>query len=505
LDLKPNNLHVYNTLVRNKVKFEPLAPPHVGMYVCGPTVYGDAHIGHAKSYVSFDVIRRYLDCLGYQVTYVQNITDVGHLTDDADQGEDKVERKARAERVHPMQIAQQFTWQYLDDMARLNIKPAHIYPFASGHIIEQIELVKRLLATGHAYEAGGNVYFDVASWPTYGKLSGRSVEEMQSGKRVEVASDKRHPADFALWKQAEPGHIMQWPSPWGQGYPGWHLECSAMSMKYLGETFDIHGGGLENQFPHHEDEIAQAEAATGQPFAKYWLHNNMVTVGGQKMGKSLGNFITLKDAFKKWDPMVLRLFILQSHYRSPLDFSDEALGAAKEGYERLSGAATKLLMAGMEPRKGPARETLASMAEAARRRFSEAMDDDFNTAGAVAVLFELARQINVITSEGELSSGSYDVLNKAFWEPAWQVLGFDLAPGVHQLAQTEVGAMQDDLRNTSQHRLDLSRTLVQYLIDLRNDARKAKNFAQADAIRKRMEEIGILLEDTPQGTQWRFK
>ncbi|MCX5655326.1 MAG: cysteine--tRNA ligase, partial [Planctomycetota bacterium] len=323
--LKPNNLHVYNTLTRSKERFEPLDPPHVGMYVCGPTVYGDAHIGHAKSYVSFDVIVRYLRYLGYNVRYVQNITDVGHLTDDADQGEDKVERKAKAERVHPMQIAQKFTWSYFEDMARLNVLKADIQPFASGHIIEQIELVKRLIAAGHAYEAAGNVYFDVASWPKYGKLSGRSVDEMVSGTRVETAADKRAPADFALWKRAEPGHIMQWPSPWGNGYPGWHLECSAMSMKYLGESFDIHGGGMENQFPHHEDEIAQAEAATGKPFVKYWLHNNMVTVNGQKMGKSLGNFITLKDAYQKWDPMVLRLFILQSHYRSPLDFSDEAL------------------------------------------------------------------------------------------------------------------------------------------------------------------------------------
>ena len=341
--LKPNNLHVYNTLVRDKVRFEPVAPPRVGIYVCGPTVYGDAHIGHAKSYVSFDVIVRYLRHLGYRVTYVQNITDVGHLTDDADQGEDKVERKAKAERIHPMQLAEGYTRSYFEDMDRLNVLRPDISPRASGHIIEQIELVKRLLAAGHAYEAGGNVYFDVASWPKYGKLSGRSVDQMQAGARVEVAADKRHPADFALWKRAEPGHIMQWPSPWGQGFPGWHLECSAMSMKYLGETFDIHGGGLENSFPHHEDEIAQAEAATGKPFAKYWLHNNMVTVGGQKMGKSLGNFITLKDAFEKWDPMVLRLFILQSHYRSPLDFSDEALGAAKSGYEKIAIAMKAIL------------------------------------------------------------------------------------------------------------------------------------------------------------------
>ncbi|HUU31404.1 MAG TPA: cysteine--tRNA ligase, partial [Phycisphaerae bacterium] len=336
MTIRENNLLVYNTLSRTKERFEPLAPPHVGLYVCGPTVYGDAHLGHAKSYVSFDIIVRYLRYLGYQVTYVQNITDVGHLTDDADEGEDKVEKKAKAERVHPMQIAEHYARRYFEDMDRLNVLRPDISPHASGHIVEQIELVKRLIERGHAYAVDGSVYFDVASWPAYGKLSGRTVAEMQAGARVEVKGEKRHPADFALWKRAEPGHIMQWPSPWGVGYPGWHLECSAMSMKYLGDSFDIHGGGLENQFPHHEDEIAQAEAATGKPFVKYWLHNNMITVGGQKMGKSLGNFITLKeDAFRKWDPMVIRMFILQSHYRSPLDFSDEALGAAKDGLSRL--------------------------------------------------------------------------------------------------------------------------------------------------------------------------
>ncbi|MBE3070946.1 MAG: cysteine--tRNA ligase, partial [Planctomycetes bacterium] len=259
-EIKPNNLQVYNTLTRKREAFQPLNPPHVGMYVCGPTVYGDAHIGHAKSYVSFDVIVRYLRYLGYKVTYVQNITDVGHLTDDADAGEDKVEKKARAERVHPMAVAERFTRGYFEDMDRLNVLRPDISPRASGHIVEQIEHVKRLLETGHAYEVGGNVYFDVTSWPTYGRLSGRQVDQMQAGARVEVNAEKRNPADFAVWKRAEPGHIMQWPSPWGPGYPGWHLECSVMSQKYLGETLDIHGGGMENQFPHHEDEIAQAEA-----------------------------------------------------------------------------------------------------------------------------------------------------------------------------------------------------------------------------------------------------
>jgi cysteinyl-tRNA synthetase len=490
--MKPNNLHVYNTLSRSKERFEPLAPPFVGMYVCGPTVYGDAHIGHAKSYISFDVIFRYLRHLGYSVRYVQNITDVGHLTDDADQGEDKVERKARAEQVHPMQIAEKFTRSYFEDMDRLNVLRPDISPRASGHIIEQIELVKRLIAAGHAYEASGNVYFDVASWPKYGKLSGRSVEEMISGTRVETAADKRAPADFALWKRAEPGHIMQWPSPWGMGYPGWHLECSAMSMKYLGESFDIHGGGMENQFPHHEDEIAQAEAATGKPFVKYWLHNNMVTVGGQKMGKSLGNFITLQDAFKKWDPMVLRLFILQSHYRSPLDFSDEALGAAKSGYERLlilhgrlAGHA-KLWHGGAKPAR-PANDI--DFVQAARRRFLESMDDDFNTSSALAEIFTLATATNSyfdkpgqMIPEHAVSSIIY-----AFEDMAGTILGLTFA-GSQTAAGTGVTA-----------------DLVQILIDLRKEARAAKNFAQADSIRKRLDELGIVFEDTPQGTTWRFK
>jgi cysteinyl-tRNA synthetase len=493
--LKPNNLHVYNTLSRSKERFEPLAPPFVGMYVCGPTVYGDAHIGHAKSYVSFDVIVRYLRHLGYNVRYVQNITDVGHLTDDADQGEDKVERKARAEQVHPMQIAEKFTRSYFEDMDRLNLLRPDISPRASGHIIEQIELVKRIIAAGHAYETGGNVYFDVASWPKYGKLSGRNVEEMQAGARVEVAAEKRHPADFALWKRAEPGHIMQWPSPWGMGYPGWHLECSAMSMKYLGESFDIHGGGLENQFPHHEDEIAQAEAATGKPFVKYWLHNNMVTVNGQKMGKSLGNFITLHDAFKKWDPMVLRLFILQSHYRSPLDFSDEALGAAADGYKRIAGAIASINKALVTP---AALDEAASQAmdihmgklQEYRRRFSEAMDDDFNTAVAVGVVFDLVRYSNAIVVELGGDGATQPILKKlllAFQEMASSVLGL-----TSEAAAADGGA-------------GVTPALVQSLIDLRNEARAAKNFAQADAIRKRLDEIGIVLEDTPQGTTWRFK
>jgi len=499
---------VYNTLTRRREKFEPLAPPHIGMYVCGPTVYGDAHIGHAKSYVSFDVIVRYLRYLGYNVTYVQNITDVGHLTDDADQGEDKVERKAKAERVHPMQIAETYTRSYFEDMDRLNVMRPDVSPRASGHIIEQIELVKRLLEAGHAYEVGGSVYFDVASWPKYGRLSGRSVNEMQAGARVEPSVEKRHPADFAVWKRAEPGHIMQWPSPWGQGYPGWHLECSAMSMKYLGESFDIHGGGIENQFPHHEDEIAQAEAATGKPFVKYWLHNNMVTVNGQKMGKSLGNFITLKDAFAKWDPMVLRLFILQSHYRSPLDFSDEALNGAREGRIRLIQTDEKLgrriLSLGKAKLTGIERpEPDLGFVAHARNRFQEAMDEDFNSPQALAALFDMVREANHYMDQEQFGEEDLHSIMYAMLDLGGEVLGIRGISGSLTILRAfhEALVTQHD-QERQVHELS---GLMQVLVDLRNDARKAKNFAQADAIRKRLDEIGIILEDTPEGTKWRFK
>jgi cysteinyl-tRNA synthetase len=530
--MREHNLHVTNTLTRRREKFEPLSPPHVGMYVCGPTVYGDAHLGHAKSYISFDVIVRYLRHLGYDVTYVQNITDVGHLTDDADAGEDKVEKAARAKKVHPMQIAETFTRRYFEDMDALNVLRPDISPRASGHVIEQIELVKRLLASGHAYEANGSVYFDVASWPAYGRLSGRSVDEMQAGARVEPSAEKRAPADFALWKRAEPGHVMQWHSPWGMGYPGWHLECSAMSMKYLGETFDIHGGGIENVFPHHEDEIAQAEAATGKPFVKYWLHNNMVTVGGQKMGKSLGNFLTLRDAFKKWDPMVIRFFILQSHYRSPLDFSEVALAGAREGLERLVRANDVIVSHAMNCRNTPATDTEKAVIEDIRNRFFSAMDDDFNTPLALSALFDLAKEANKAVQEGNLTLGGCAGFGLAFAELGVSILGLRRGAiprtaeletskweqevlSIHTeelppLTAKEVGTLQK-MATDFQEAISAAAfskagsDLMRILIDQRNEARHSKNFAQADAIRDRLAEAGILLEDTPDGTTWRLK
>ncbi len=497
MTLRENNLHVHNTLTRKREPFEPVAPPHVGMYVCGPTVYGDAHIGHAKSYIAFDCIVRYLRYLGYEVTYVQNITDVGHLTDDADEGEDKVEKAARAKKTHPMAIAETFTRRYFEDMDRLNVVRPDISPRASGHIIEQIEHVKRLLETGHAYEVGGNVYFDVSSWPKYGRLSGRQVEDMQAGARVQTNPEKRSPADFALWKRAEPGHIMQWPSPWGMGYPGWHLECTVMSQKYIGETLDIHGGGIENQFPHHENEIAQAEAASGKPFVKYWLHNNMVTVNGQKMGKSLGNFITLREAFEKWDPMVLRLFLLQSHYRSQTDFSEEALQAASTGHYRLASTVEMVWKRGqiyMDQVDGRVKRTV----ENARRRFKEAMDDDFNTAVALSIVFELMREANRLKETSNVTPGTFHVLLQAFKDLACDVLGFSF----ESVRPGSALSLAVNFANVYKRALDAS---MEIHIDLRHEARQAKDFKSADAIRHRLADAGITLEDGPDGTTWRFK
>ena len=332
----------HNTLTRQKEKLFRLKKIEWESIFCGPTVYNHSHIRHAKSYVSFDVIVRFLRFVGYKVTYVQNITDVGHLTDNADQGDDKIEKEAKKDRVDPMEVVETFMRSYFEDMDRLGVERPDISPRATGHIVEQIELAKKLIEKGYAYEAGGNVYYDVTKFPAYGRLSGKKLDDLISGTRVEVRSDKKNSADFALWKKAEAGHLMKWTSPWGDGFPGWHLGCFTMSMKYLGETFDIHGGGIDNQFPHHECEIAQSEAATGKLFVRYWLHNNLVTVNGTKMSKSLGNFVTLKDAFKKYDPVVVRFFILQSHYRSPLDYSDEAVTAAGKGLERLTNVVRQL-------------------------------------------------------------------------------------------------------------------------------------------------------------------
>ncbi len=477
-------LKLYNTLTRSLEEFKPLQTGSVGMYVCGPTVYGHSHLGHAKSYVSFDVIVRWLRHLGYRVRYVQNITDVGHLLGDADEGEDRVLKQGRIEQKHPMEIAEAYTRSYFEDMDALNILRPDISPRATGHITEQLDIIRRLLDRGLAYEVNGSVYFAVGKFPAYGRLSGRQVEEMEAGARVAVNTEKRHPADFALWKKADPDHIMRWKAPWGEGYPGWHIECSAMSMKYLGESFDIHGGGLENQFPHHECEIAQSEGATRKPFVKYWLHNNMVTVNGQKMGKSLGNFTTLKDAFQKWAPPVVRFFILQSHYRSTLDFTPDAVEGAGKGLERLTNAA-KLVRDTIRGDGGSAKGTRFDI-NAYRTRFSEAMDDDFNSPQAIAVLFDLSRELNQAINAGAgIDAESLRDADRLFTECAEGVLGISLAGG----------ARQDEEQLTDR--------VLDVVVDVRRQVRQQKLWELSDAIRDRLAALGITLEDKKEGTTWK--
>ena len=481
-----DTLHIYNTLSREKEKFEPIKDGFVGIYVCGPTVYGDPHLGHAKSYVSFDVVIRYLRYLGYKVRYVQNITDVGHLTDDADQGEDKLEKQAEIEKLQPMEIAEKYTYNYFRDMDKLGVQRPDISPRATGHIIEQIEMVKKLLENGHAYATDGNVYFDVSSDKNYGKLSGRDIEEQESGNRIETASDKRDPKDFALWKKADDGHIMKWPSPWGMGYPGWHVECSAMSTKYLGENFDIHGGGMDNQFPHHECEIAQSEGAFNKPFANYWMHNNMVTLEGQKMGKSLGNAISLDEFFRgdhellsrAWDPQIIRFFLLQSHYRSTTDFSEDALSGAENGLHSLQ---EMLQLIDKQQQGTGAAYNLDNL----RQTLESKLNDDFNTAQAIAVLFEELKTIRKQINSGKTPENIGDI--KQFLH--------DFIDGVLGLWPHE-----QDTTTTS----DKTEDLVKLLIDIRNKARHNKNFELSDAIRDRLEELDIKLMDSPEGTEFRI-
>jgi cysteinyl-tRNA synthetase len=480
------DISLYNTLTRQKEKFDPIEKGRVGIYVCGPTVYNDSHIGHAKSYVSFDVIVRFLRFAGYKVAYVQNITDVGHLTDNADEGDDKIENAARKDRINPMEIVETYMRSYFEDMDRLGVERPNISPRATGHIVEQIELVKELIEKGFAYEVGGNVYYDVTKFPEYGRLSGKKLEDLVSGTRVEVRSDKRNPADFALWKKAEAGHIMRWASPWGDGFPGWHLECSTMSMKYLGETFDIHGGGIDNQFPHHECEIAQSEAATGKKFVRYWLHNNLVTVNGVKMSKSLGNFITLKDAFKKYDPVVIRFFILQSHYRSPLDYSDEAVTAAGKGLERLTNVVRQLSEQNAGDGKSVDFDNLPEEPVNLKRYYNEwlaAMSDDFNTPLAIASLFEMLKDVNSFLSSGSRANGEF----------AGSVLTF-----IYRLAGDVLGILPSEDQKSSDG--ELEGKLIEMLIGMRADARKNKDFRLSDAIRIELQRIGVILEDKKDGT-----
>lgn len=506
-------LRLYNSMSRRLETFEPLQAPDVSFYKCGMTVYGPAHLGHAKSAIAFDVMVRWLRLSGYNVRYLQNITDVGHLTDDGDDGEDKIVKEARRRGLHPMAIVETFMRSWLDDMDSLHMLRPDIMPRAAGHIPEQIELIETLVRKGHAYVVDGSVYFDVSTFPNYGKLSGRTVDEQEAGARVEVRGEKRRPADFALWKRAAPDHIMQWKSPWGLGFPGWHAECSAMAMLYLGETIDIHGGGLDNQFPHHECEIAQSESATGKPFVRYWLHNNMCTINGQKMAKSLGNGVTIRDILttdrplldregrllveRRFDAAVVRHFILTSHYRQTQDFSNESLLAAESGNHKLRDIARELAAAargsagiargeaGIVPAALPraAAPAIQTAIDDLARSYTAAMDDDFNTASALAALFEFSRHARAWLNDG-VGREDAAAAAAAFTRYASDGLGLYWCGSNGGAASSK----QDDL--------------IRMFTEMRQEARKSKNFALSDQIRDRLLALGVELRDGPQGTTW---
>ena len=493
-------LHLYNSLSRKKEAFEPISPGFVGIYLCGPTVYGDAHLGHARSAIVFDVLARYLRSRGQKVRYVRNVTDVGHLERDADSGNDKIGEMARVQQLEPMEVAQRYTNSYRRDMAELGCEPPSIEPLASGHIIEQIAMVEKILAEGLAYESNGSVYFDVAAYQArygdYGKLSGRVVEELLSATR-ELAGqeEKRNPADFALWKKAEPTHIMRWPSPWSVGFPGWHIECSAMSSKYLGTEFDIHGGGMDLLFPHHEAEIAQSHACNHTAPVRTWMHVNMIQINGQKMGKSLGNTINLRQFFtgdhpaldQAYSPMTIRFFMLQAHYRSTLDFSNDALQAARKGYRRLqNGLRAWERIQGMRPSypAGEIDQALQAQIEKDVLAVHEALCDDFNTAIAVAGLYALLKHIQTLATKPEglvrVSDKTLNLLGKSFRSFFCDVLGM-------QQEAADLSPLQDGL-------------LAQYL-----EAKAARDWAQVDKLRANFKAAGLLVQDGKQGSFLAFE
>ena len=488
-----HQLTIYNTLDRKKELFVPLHAPHVGMYVCGPTVYGDAHLGHARPAITFDVLFRYLTHLGYKVRYVRNITDVGHLEHDADDGEDKIAKKARLEELEPMEVVQYFLNRYHKAMEALNVLSPSIEPHASGHIIEQIQLVQKILDAGYAYESEGSVYFDVAKYNKdyhYGKLSGRNLDDVLNTTRdLDGQSEKRNPADFALWKKAQPEHIMRWPSPWSDGFPGWHAECTAMGRKYLGEHFDIHGGGMDLIFPHHECEIAQSVASQGDDMVHYWMHNNMITINGQKMGKSLGNFITLEEFFtgdnkvlsQAYSPMTIRFFILQAHYRSTVDFSNEALQAAEKGLERLMDAYNHLM-------KLKASDVSTVDVKDLRRKCYDAMNDDLNSPIVIAHLFDAARAINSV-KDGKATISAEDLkeLQDVFHTFVFDILGIkdEAAPG---------GSNNNEAFGKA---MDL-------LLTIRQQAKANKDWATSDKIRNELTAIGFDIKDTKDGAEWKL-
>ncbi|PWJ40866.1 cysteine--tRNA ligase [Sediminitomix flava] len=490
-------LKIYNTLTRKKDKFEPINPPFVGMYVCGPTVYGDAHLGHSRPAITFDTVFRYLAHTGYKVRYVRNITDVGHLVGDADEGEDKIAKKAKVEQLEPMEVVQYYTDRYHEDIYRLNVKTPSIEPRATGHIIEQIELIKSIFDKGYAYESNGSVYFDVVKYnedKPYGVLSGRKIEEMLEGSRdLDGQGDKKNSVDFALWKKAEPEHIMRWPSPWSDGFPGWHLECSAMSVKYLGEKFDIHGGGMDLKFPHHECEIAQHEAAHNCSPANYWMHNNMITINGQKMGKSLGNFITLRELYsgdhdlleQGYSPMTIRFFILQSQYRSTLDFSNEALKAAGKGYKKvINGLRLTKKLAYVADESIEVNEKQVKQIDSIINSIYRGMNDDFNTAVSLAGLFNLLKKINGIhlgnIKPAELGEETFNKVIETYQTFVEEIFGL-----------------------VEEKPADLEKA-IDLIIEEYKTAKENRDYDKVDKVRAELKEIGIVLKDMKDGVEWAY-
>ncbi|WP_270775801.1 cysteine--tRNA ligase [Segatella buccae] len=490
-------LLIYNTLSRSKERFEPLHAPNVGMYVCGPTVYGDPHLGHARPAITFDILFRYLKHLGYKVRYVRNITDVGHMEHDADDGDDKIEKKARLEQLEPMEVAQYYTNRYHTAMNALNVLPPSIEPQATGHIIEQEELVKQILDNDYAYESNGSIYFDIEKYNKdhkYGILSGRSLENIVNESRsLAGVGEKRHQADFALWKRAMPEHIMRWPSPWSDGFPGWHCECTAMGRKYLGNHFDIHGGGMDLVFPHHECEIAQAVASQGDQMVRYWMHNNMITINGQKMGKSLGNFITLEQFFtgshdsleQAYSPMTIRFFILSAHYRSTVDFSNDALKASEKGLERLMNGLSDL---DRVPVSDTCDEVTDRFVKQLRQRCYDAMNDDFQTQLVISYLFEACHVVNTLLDhKARICADCLKELAETMRLFAFDLLGLKPEKGDNNEAREEAYGK-----------------VVDMVLSLRAKAKADKDWTTSDKIRDALADAGFEVKDTKDGVTWRL-
>ncbi len=490
-------LLIYNTLHRQKERFEPLNAPHVGMYVCGPTVYGDPHLGHARPAITFDILFRYLKHLGYKVRYVRNITDVGHLEHDADEGDDKIEKKARLEQLEPMEIAEYYTRRYHQAMEAMGVLPPSIEPHATGHILEQQELVQQILDNGFAYESNGSIYFDIEKYNEkyhYGKLSGRTLENIKDASRdLSGVGEKKNQADFALWKKASPEHIMRWHSPWSDGFPGWHCECTAMGRKYLGSHFDIHGGGMDLVFPHHECEIAQATASQGDDMVKYWMHNNMITINGQKMGKSLGNFITLEQFFtgnheslsQPYSPMTIRFFILSAHYRSTVDFSDEALQASQKGLERLMDGISNLDRITVSDKCDAQTEEFV---KTFRQKCYDAMNDDLQTQVVISLLFEACHLVNnLVDRKATICADCLKELSDTMHLFAEELLGLRLAASGGSAAREEAFGK-----------------VVDMVLELRSKAKAAKDWATSDQIRDALAAAGFEVKDTKDGAVWKL-